>query len=442
MAGWSGELKPLLRLAIPLVLGELGWMTMGIVDAMMLGRVSPEAMSAASVSGILFMAVTVFGMGVLYGLDTLVSQAYGAGAIEDTQLSLVAGLWLAVPLCATLMTVQLAAVPFLVWLDVHPRVLELAAPFMETLAWSTPPLLAYSAMRRYLQGIGLVRPVMFALVSANVVNVVGDWTLIFGHFGLPAMGSQGAAWATVISRVYLAAVLAWAAFPLRVGFGIDFARIRSILAIGLPASVQVVMEVGVFALVTAFIARLEPVYGAAHQIALSAASYSFMIPLGLSSAAAVRVGNLVGARELHRAVRAGWTAIAMGVGFMMAAGLAFIVIPQWIARGFTSDAAVIRAAGPMLAWAALFQLFDGAQGVAVGALRGAGETRITAVAHTLGYWAVGLPLGYWLCFSAAWGAQGLWAGLSFALILIGLVLTIAWHRITRSWGRLHGEQRL
>lgn len=433
MSGWSGELRPLLRLAIPLVLGELGWMTMGIVDTMMLGRVSPEAMSAASVSGILFFTVTVFGMGVLLGLDTLVSQSHGAGESLDAQQSLVAGLWLSVPLCVILMIAQRATLPFMGWLEVNPRVLELAGPFTQAISWSTPPLLVYTAMRRYLQGIGRVRPVVFALVSANLVNIAGDWALIFGHLGFPAMGTQGAAWATVFSRLYLAAVLTWAALPLRASRSIDFARIRSIAAIGLPASVQIVVEVGVFALVTALVAKLEPVYSAAHQIALSAASYSFMIPLGLNSAAAVRVGNALGAGNPRGAARAGWAAIGLGIAFMATAGLVFIGAPRWISRAFTNDPAVIAAAGPMLAWAALFQLFDGAQGVAVGALRGAGETRITAIAHSVGYWAAGLPLGYWLCFHAGWGAQGLWAGLSLALILIGLVLTLAWHRMTREW---------
>lgn len=433
MSGWSGELRPLLRLAIPLVLGELGWMTMGIVDTMMLGRVSPEAMSAASVSGILFFTVTVFGMGVLLGLDTLVSQSHGAGESLDAQQSLVAGLWLSVPLCVILMIAQRATLPFMGWLEVNPRVLELAGPFTQAISWSTPPLLVYTAMRRYLQGIGRVRPVVFALVSANLVNIAGDWALIFGHLGFPAMGTQGAAWATVFSRLYLAAVLTWAALPLRASRSIDFARIRSIAAIGLPASVQIVVEVGVFALVTALVAKLEPVYSAAHQIALSAASYSFMIPLGLNSAAAVRVGNALGAGNPRGAARAGWAAIGLGIAFMATAGLVFIGAPRWISRAFTNDPAVIAAAGPMLAWAALFQLFDGAQGVAVGALRGAGETRITAIAHSVGYWAAGLPLGYWLCFHAGWGAQGLWAGLSLALILIGLVLTLAWHRMTRQW---------
>lgn len=423
----------MLRLAIPLVLGELGWMTMGIVDTMMLGRVSPEAMSAASVSGILFFTVTVFGMGVLLGLDTLVSQSHGAGESLDAQQSLVAGLWLSVPLCVILMITQRATLPFMGWLEVNPRVLELAGPFTQAISWSTPPLLVYTAMRRYLQGIGRVRPVVFALVSANLVNIAGDWALIFGHLGFPAMGTQGAAWATVFSRLYLAAVLTWAALPLRASRSIDFARIRSIAAIGLPASVQIVVEVGVFALVTVLVAKLEPVYSAAHQIALSAASYSFMIPLGLNSAAAVRVGNALGAGNPRGAARAGWAAIGLGIVFMAAAGLVFIGAPRWISRAFTNDPEVIAAAGPMLAWAALFQLFDGAQGVAVGALRGAGETRITAIAHSVGYWAAGLPLGYWLCFHAGWGAQGLWAGLSLALILIGLVLTLAWHRMTREW---------
>ncbi|MBM3794975.1 MAG: MATE family efflux transporter [Acidobacteria bacterium] len=441
-AEWRRELRPLLKLALPIVAGELGWMTMSLVDTMMVGRLSTEAMGGVSVAGILFYSVATFGIGLMFGLDTLVSQAYGAGDVRDCHKSLVNALWLTAPMAPLLMLAALGWGPVMEWSGVHPAVLREAKPYLRSLTWSMPPLLAYAALRRYLQSMSLVRPVMFAMVSANLVNAFANWVLIFGELGAPAMGSEGAGWATTVSRIYMAAVLAATAWwqdrrygtalweaPLRP----DFARIRALAALGFPAALQIVIEVSIFALATTLISRLDPVSLAAHQVALSAASYSFMVPLGLGSAAAVRVGQLIGAQDRLGAARAGWTAISLGVTFMGCCGLLFVGAPGLVARAFSNDARVIEASAVMLALAALFQLFDGAQGVATGALRGAGNTRATAIAHGIGYWLVGLPLGYVLCFRAGWGTPGLWAGLTAALIAIGITLAFVWRKTTKEW---------
>ncbi len=445
MVSWEElrpEFRPLLKLALPIVAGELGWMTMSLVDAMMVGRLSTEALGGVSVAGILFYAVATFGIGLMFGLDPLVSQSFGAGDVRDCHKSLVNALWLAVPLSPLLMLIAFAWAPVMTWARVNPAVLREAKPYLWALAWSVPPLLVYSALRRYLQAMNLVRPVMFAMVSANLVNAFVNWVLIFGKLGFPAMGAEGAGWATTISRIYMGAALAAAAWAhdrrlgtslLETSWRPDFERIRRLAELGFPAGLQIVLEVSIFALTTTFISRLEPVWLAAHQIALTAASYSFMVPLGLGSAAAIRVGQRIGAGNQAGAARAGWAAIVLGVAFMGCAGIFFLAAPSLIARVFTTDPAVIEASAIMLALAALFQLFDGAQGVATGALRGAGNTRVTAIAHGAGYWGLGLPLGYWLCFGAGWGAKGWWAGLSVALIVIGIALAAAWHRLTRAW---------
>jgi MATE family multidrug resistance protein len=445
MLSWEAlrrEFPPLLQLALPIVAGELGWMTMSLVDTMMVGRLSTEAMGGVSVAGILFYAVATFGIGLMFGLDPLVAQAFGAGDVRDCHKSLLNALWMAVPLAPILMLICWGWGPVMTWVEVNPAVLREAKPYLAALNWSLPPLLVYSALRRYLQAMSLVRPVMFAMVSANLVNAFVNWVLIFGELGFPKMGSEGAGWATTISRVYMAVVLGMAVWwqDRRLGTSLfdtdlrpDLERICRLIALGFPAALQIVLEVSIFALATTFISRLDPASLAAHQIALSACSYSFMVPLGLGSAAAVRVGQLIGARDLAGAARAGWTAILIGVVFMGCAGIFFLAAPSLIARAFTTDPAVIKASAIMLALAALFQLFDGAQGVATGALRGAGNTRVTAIAHGVGYWGLGLPLGYWLCFGAGWGAPGLWTGLSFALIVIGIALAMVWHRMTRSW---------
>jgi MATE family multidrug resistance protein len=206
----------------------------------------------------------------------------------------------------------------------------------------------------------------------------------------------------------------------------DWPRMARLLKLGIPAATHVALELGIFALATALIARLDAASLAGHQIALNMASLTFMVPLGISSAAAVRVGHLIGQRDPAAAGRAGWSALACGVAFMSLAAVAFLTIPARIARIYTADPAVIRVSVTLLAIAAAFQLFDGCQVVAAGALRGAGNTRTPMWCNLLFYWFVGLPLGMWLCFRAGWGAAGLWTGLCCGLILIGSVLLVVW----------------
>jgi len=205
--------------------------------------------------------------------------------------------------------------------------------------------------------------------------------------------------------------------------------------LGAPAAVQMAVEIGVFATVTVLVSRLNVTALAGHQIVLTTVSTTFMMPLGVSSAAAVRVGFALGKGDRQAAARAGWTALSLGAAVMSAAAIVLLTIPEWIARLFTPEAAVIATAATMLRVAAFFQLFDGLQIVVTGSLRGSGDTRTPMVCHLIGYWVIGLPLGAMLCFGRGLGAPGLWMGLSAGLILIGLVLTAFWWRTAREWSR-------
>jgi MATE family multidrug resistance protein len=299
------------------------------------------------------------------------------------------------------------------------------------------PLLLYFVLRRYLQSMNRVTPVMFALISANLINLLGNWILIYGHFGIRPMGPVGSGWATCISRIYLAAaLLAYIVyFERRHKTGLraveaspDLARIRKIVRLGLPAASQLTVEVGVFAVVTSLIGRLGAVPLASHQIALNTVSVTYMVPLGIGSAAAVRVGHALGRKDVEGASHAGWTAVALGAGFMACMAILLWIFPEPIVRIFTPDKNVIYAASKLLFVAAFFQLFDGVQAVTTGALRGTGDTRTPFICHLIAYWLIGLPLGYYLCFRRGWGAPGLWTGLCLALILIGIALLIFWQR--------------
>jgi MATE family multidrug resistance protein len=426
-------------------------MGMGVVDTMMVGRVSAEAIGAVSLGSVLFYAVAIFGSGLMLGLDTLVSQAFGARRLMDCHRSLVNAVYFSLPLAPALMMLVRCWVPLLARFGIHPSVLSQTVPYLTAILWSTFPLLLYFALRRYLQAMNRAAPVMFALVTANLVNVAGNWVLVYGHFGARAMGAEGSGWATCVSRVYMVLVLLiyllYDASARRTGlFDVrlvpDFERIGELVRLGLPAAAQLSLEVGVFAAATALIGTLDPLSLAAHQIALNTASFTYMVPLGISSAAAVRVGQALGRGDVHAAGRAGWTAMALGAGFMACAGVVLLTVPGYVARVFTTDRDVIRTAVSLLAVAAAFQLFDGLQTVATGALRGAGNTRTPMICHLLLYWLVGLPLGHVLCFAMGWGALGLWAGLSLALILIGSALLAVWTRKVRSMTACYHDGRL
>lgn len=436
------ELAPTLRLAIPLVLAELGWMTMGIVDTMMVGRLpnSAVAIGAISLGGILVNVLAFFGGGLLVGLDTLVSQAFGAGKREDCHRSLLHGIYLSLVLTPLLMAPVWFFDPILRAAGIAPEVIALAVPYSKALAWGMLPLLLYFGVRRCMQAMNIVRPIAFALVSSNLINAGGNWLLIYGKWGAPYMGVVGSGWSTAWARIYLAAVLVgyllwydrrYRTQLLETPIEPEMSRIRRMIALGLPTAVQITLEIGVFALVTALIGRLGAVALASHQIALNTVAFTYMVPLGISSAAAVRVGQAVGRKDPKGARDAGGTAIFLGAAFMTCMSILLLVIPRWIARVYTPDELIIRSTVLLLAAGAAFQLFDGIQTVATGALRGLGDTRTPMICHFTGYWVIGLPLGAWLCFHRGWGAFGLWSGLSLALILIGIVLLLVWRQRVR-----------
>jgi MATE family multidrug resistance protein len=305
------------------------------------------------------------------------------------------------------------------------------------LTWSLAPLLAYIVFQRYLQAIGQVGAVTFAFVSANVVNAFVAWLLIFGRLGFPALGAEGAGWATLLSRLYLTAALGaftvWHARRAQTGlletpFRIERARLVELVRLGFPAAVQRVLEIGVFATAALLAGRLEPAALAAHQVALSAAAFTFMVPLGISSAAAIRVGYALGRGDGAAAARAGWTALLLGAAFMGAAGVVFVAVPGAILRIFTTEPTVIATGIGLLGVAALFQLFDGVQVVATGALRGTGDTRTPMLANLVANWLVGLPVGYGLCFWRGQGVVGLWMGLCLGLVVVAVLLVALWNR--------------
>jgi MATE family multidrug resistance protein len=428
----------MLRIAGPVILAELGWMGMGVVDTIMVGPLGPAAIGAVGVGNALHFALAVFGMGLFLGLDMLVSRAMGAGQLSECRAWLTTGVVLAAmlsPLFVLAGYVVRAGIPAF---GFHPEVTPLIASYFSVTLWSTPFLLYYATFRRYLQGMHRVTPVMFALVSANLVNAAANWVLIYGHFGFPALGVTGSAWATLVARGYMATVLLVA---VKRSFGDQpivprlkpgaSQPIGELIALGFPAASQIALEVGVFAASSALAGKLTPIAVASHQITMNIIAVAFMIPLGLSSAGAVRVGHAIGAGDRRRAGAAGWTAILLGVAFMTVAAVSFVLVPRSLLGLFTHEEQVLQLGSSLLLVAAVFQLFDGIQGVATGVLRGIGDTRTPMITNLAGHWLLGLPVGYSLCFIFGYGVIGLWIGLSVGLTVVGIILLGVWTRKIR-----------
>ncbi len=430
-----------LRLALPLITAEVGWMSMGVVDTIMVGRM-PDSAIAIGATGLgqsLYHVIVFLGAGLLLGMDTFVAQAYGRKDLRDAHKTLLNGIVLALVLTPILMIAVSFWPALMRRFGVSMTIVGPMQPFLSALNWGTLPLLAYFALRRYLQAVNVVLPIMFALVSANIVNAVGDWALIYGHMGFRAEGITGSGWSTCFARIYMFLVLAitlvWVEYKRRSELSqptstarVDLARIWALLKLGAPAGGQILVEIGAFSMATGICGRLGAVPLSGHEIALNCAAFTFMVPYGISSAAAVRVGQQLGRHDQEGARRAGWSAIVLGVAFMACSGLVFVSIPKVIAHAFSPDPAVVRVGATLLLVAAAFQLFDGVQVVTTGALRGAGDTKTAMVANFVAYWLIGIPLGYFLCFRLAWGALGIWIGLCIGLMIIGSALLVTWHK--------------
>ena len=438
----------MVRLALPIVVVQLGQMLMGVVDTLMVGRVSAEALAAVALGNLYFFGVVVFGWGLLLALDPLVAQAVGAGDAEGAARAAQRGLLIATVLSGVAIVLLLPARPVLHALGQPTAVADLAAGYVRISIMGVIPFYYFAVLRQSLQAHKRVAPIVVTTVAANAVNVVLNYAWIFGRFGFPALGVAGSAWATGTSRWFMAVVLALVSWPivgsqllpLRAGIA-SWGPLRRMLAIGAPIGVQLQLEYGVFAVVGIMMGWLGTNELAGHQVALNLASLTFMVPMGVSAAAAVLVGHAVGRGDAAGARRAAAAALVCGVGFMSASALVMLSIPESLARVYTTDPAVAVLAASLIPIAGVFQVFDGTQVVAIGILRGVADTHTPMLVNMLGYWLVGLPisaaLGLWL----DGGPRGFWWGLTAGLMLVSAALV--WRvrrRLARSVSRVSVER--
>lgn len=425
------ELHALRALAGPVVMTQLLSMTLGVVDNVMLGHHSTEALASSSLGRTWVFGVAVIAMGMLSGLDPRVSQAHGARDGQRVAAALQGGVVLALLLSVPVVLATGATGSVLGWIGVTPELASDAGRYARAQLWGIPFMLLFHVQRSWLQGRGLMRPALLVVLAANALNAAANWVLIFGHLGFEAGGIEGAGRATALTQVFMCLALALLASRLGEGRGLSArwssrstTELRAIVGVGLPLAAQFGLEVWAFQGATLLAERLGTIPVAAHTIALNLASISFMVPLGISIGASTRVGNLIGEGRLERAELAARAAMGLGTGVMCVAAAVFIVGRQWLPGLYGAEPAVLAAATAILPIAAAFQLFDGLQVVCSGVLRGMGRTRILAVVHLVSFYGLGLPLAWWLAIEDGLGLPGVWWGLALGLGAVAVSLAL------------------
>ena len=432
------ELGSTARLALPIVLAQVGIMSMGVVDTLMVGRVSAEALAAVALGNLYFFTVCVAATGTLMVLDPLVSQAAGARDADrialGVQRGLVLSMLLTVPIALALWPVRQVLELF----RQPPELVTLASSYVHISTVALVPFFAFVVLRQTLQALHSVRDLVAVVVVGNVVNAALNWVLVYGHLGFDAMGVAGSAWATVVSRWVMSLLLLAVGWRVLRGALVPWRReatqrapLGRMLRLGVPIGVQQTLEFGVFAAIGLLMGFLGTTQMAAHEIALNLASLTFMVPQGVGAAAAVRVGNAVGEGDEHAARVRARTALLCGTAFMLCTAVAMLTIPGVIAAAYTNQAAVAEIAAALIPIAGVFQLFDGIQAVSAGVLRGLGDTRAPSVINLAGFWLCGLPISIALAFHTPLGPLGLWWGLVAGLAVVAALLTLRVRRRLR-----------
>lgn len=428
---FATEFRALMALALPVVAVQVGLMGMGVVDSIMVGHVSAAALAAVALGNIYFFNVIVFAMGTLFALDPIVAQAVGANDEAAVSRGIQRGLALAIGLSVLSALLMAPAAPVITWARQPAEIVPDAASYVRISIAGALPFLAFVVLRQSLQAMGRLAPIVITTVAANVLNAGLNWVFIYGHLGVPPLGVAGSAIATVVSRWIMFAALLGLAWPvLRPHLAplrpesLRLKPLARMLAIGVPIGFQQVLEVGAFGTIGLLMGLFGMAQVAAHQIAIQLAALTFMVPLGISTAAAVRVGHAIGARDSDRARSAARVALICGAGFMALSALGMLTLPEWLARLFTGDASVIGIASLLIPVAGVFQVFDGIQAVAAGVLRGIGDTRAPLVAMLVGYWLIGLPVSLYLGFRTGAGPIGLWWGFVAGLSSVALFLSL------------------
>ena len=422
-----------LQLAYPVIIGQLGIIMMGVVDSLMVGKLGAAPLAAAALGNSLTFIVLIIGIGVSMVVTPLVAIAVGAHKFEDCGIYFRQSLLVNTIFSIILAVLIFFAADLIQYFDQPLDVQFQAESYMRILGFSSVPLMLFQTYKQFIEGLSIMRPAMIIALLANIINAFTNWLLIFGNWGFPTLGLDGAGWATFASRGFMA--LAIMGFVMNNKFfkqydvsfhfkRINWPVIKKILSLGLPSGFQYFFEVGAFSFAVVMVGWLGTKQQAAHQIAINLASISFMAVLGISAAGSIRVGNAVGKKDVAETRRAGFTASLLGASVMLISGLIFILFRNFLPTLYVNDEVVISYASSLLIIAALFQISDGTQAVGIGILRGLTDVKIPTAITFIAYWIVGLPVGYLLGFNFEMGVQGVWIGLLLGLTTSAILLTL------------------
>jgi len=426
------EMRALLLLAMPLIGTNICHMLMGTVDILMVGHLEgTQALAAATLANVWLAGTMLFGMGVIFGMDPLITQAHGAGDGERAGRTLQRGIVVALVISVLVGGLWALTGSFLVWTGQDATLAAAAQEYSLAQIPTVPVYFVYVALRQYLQGREIIRPALVVSIWANVFNAAANYVLIFGALGVPAYGLLGAGIATGLTRgiTFLGLIYyihrdhllegAWVPWSKR---AFELRGILEVLRHGIVVASQLTLEIAAFGACTLMAGLLGEVEVAAHGIVMNMVSVTFMVPLGISFGAVTRVGNLIGAGEHERAQCASWVAFSLGAGFMAVSGIVLAILRQWLPDLYTEELPVAALCASVLPIAAGFQVFDGVQVVGSGILRGMGNTLPAMWFNLVGYWLLALPLGWWMAFRTELRLDGIWYGLLIALGLVALAL--------------------
>lgn len=424
---YRADVKANFLLAYPVMISMLGQVMTGVADSIMVGWIGATPLAASSFANIFFTLPLFFGVGVSYAITPLVAEAHGANNPKAIIETLRNGLLINMLTGIVLVILVFAIEPTLHMMSQPPEVVTLAIPYLKIVVISIIPTMLFQTFRQFAEGLHKTRMAMVIVIVSNLLNIALNYVLIYGKFGFPEMGLNGAGLATLIARivmgVWMMAYVYYAKFfrPYRAGFSLgNYSKqlINKMLHIGIPAGTQFIFEAGAFGFSAVMMGWIGTTALAAHQIAINLATISYMTTSGLGAAATIRVAHFLGQGDIKTMRRVGFVMIAMAAFLMALWGILFITGKRFLPELYIQDEAVLAMAAPLMIIAGFFQMSDGMQVVCAGALRGLKDVKVPSVLIFVAYWVIALPLGYWLSFPLKMGANGIWIGL-----LIGLTVT-------------------
>ncbi len=431
------HLKNTLRLAYPVIIGQLGFIMMGVVDSIMVGELGASPLAAASVANSLIMFVFVAGIGVSFAITPLVAIAVGAKKYNDCGVIFRQALLVDMVLGVVLLIVAFVGSNLIQFFNQPKEVVALATSYGKLLGYSILPAMLFQTYKQFIEGLSVMKPAMVIVLLANLINAFVNWVFIYGNLGMPALGLDGAGWATFSSRLFMAIVLVWYVmnsnrfkqYDVTLHFrSINIKMIKRILGLGLPSAVQYIFEIGAFFFAVIMVGWLGTKQLAAHQIALNLASISFMTALGVSAAGGIRVANGVGQQNIREVRRAGFSAIILGGAIMACFGIIFITLRNFLPTLYIDNVNVVSIASTLLIIASIFQIADGVQAVGIGILRGLTDVKWPTLITFIAYWVLGLPSAYILGFILNLDVQGVWIGLLIGLLSSAIMLTTRFNK--------------